>query len=155
MTKKVPLLEWSDMTTSRWQSVVHNLMGESLQLHRDHLMEDVQQTRPVFVGYRSFINYVVEAVLVLLLIAGAWVARRERFFIVVASWFAFDMLMHLGFGFGLNEVYIMTAHWAFIFPIGAAYMLRRSPSGALRLLVASLTVWLWAWNGTIIVGYLL
>lgn len=155
MTKKVPLLEWSDMTTSRWQSAVDNLMGESLQLHRDHLMEDVQQTRPVFVGYRSFINYVVEAVLVLLLIAGAWVARRERFFLVVASWFAFDMLMHLGFGFGLNEVYIMTAHWAFIFPIGAAYMLRRSPSGALRLLVAALTVWLWAWNGTIIVGYLL
>lgn len=65
------------------------------------------------------------------------------------------MLMHLGFGFGLNEVYIMTAHWAFIFPIGAAYMLRRSTSGTLRLLVASLTVWLWAWNGTIIVGYLL
>lgn len=155
MTKKVPLLEWSDMTTSRWQSAVDNLMGESLQLHRDHLMEDVQQTRPVFVGYRSFINYVVEAVLVLLLIAGAWVARRERFFLVVASWFAFDMLMHLGFGFGLNEVYIMTAHWAFIFPIGAAYMLRRSPSGALRLLVAALTVWLWAWNGTIIAGYLL
>lgn len=155
MTKKVPLLEWSDMTTSRWQSAVDNLMGESLQLHRDHLMEDVQQTRPVFVGYRSFINYVVEAVLVLLLIAGAWVARRERFFLVVASWFAFDMLMHLGFGFGLNEVYIMTAHWAFIFPIGAAYLLRRSTSGALRLLVASLTVWLWAWNGTIIVGYLL
>ena len=155
MTKKVPLLEWSDMTTSRWQSVVDNLMGESLQLHRDHLMEDVQQTRPVFVGYRSFINYVVEAVLVLLLIAGAWVARRERFFLVVASWFAFDMLMHLGFGFGLNEVYIMTAHWAFIFPIGAAYLLRRSTSGALRLLVASLMVWLWAWNGTIIVGYLL
>lgn len=155
MTKKVPLLEWSDMTTSRWQSAVDNLMGESLQLHRDHLMEDVQQKRPVFVGYRSFINYVVEAVLVLLLIAGAWVARRERFFLVVASWFAFDMLMHLGFGFGLNEVYIMTAHWAFIFPIGAAYLLRRSTSGALRLLVASLTVWLWAWNGTIIVGYLL
>ena len=136
MTKKVPLLEWSDMTTSRWQSAVHNLMGESLQLHRDHLMEDVQQKRPVFVGYRSFINYVVEAVL------------------VVASWFIFDMTMHMGFGFGLNEVYIMTAHWAFIFPIGAAYLLRRSPSGALRLLVAALTVWLWAWNGTIIVGYL-
>ena len=154
MTKKVPLLEWSDMTTSRWQSAVHNLMGESLQLHRDHLMEDVQQTRPVFVGYRSFINYVVEAVLVLLLVVSAWVARRERFFLVVASWFIFDMTMHMGFGFGLNEVYIMTAHWAFIFPIGAAYLLRRSPSGALRLLVAALTVWLWAWNGTIIVGYL-
>ena len=34
-------------------------------------------------------------------------------------------------------------------------MLRCSPSGALRLLVAALTVWLWAWNGTILFGYLL
>ena len=61
----------------------------------------------------------------------------------------------LGFGYGQNGGCITTAQWAFIFPIGAAYLLRRSTSGALRLLVASLTVWLWAWNGTIIVGYLL
>lgn len=61
------------------RSVVDNLMGESLQLHRDHLLEDVQQERPVFVGYRSYMNYVVEAIVVLLLIAGALVARRQRF----------------------------------------------------------------------------
>lgn len=57
LTKSVPLLEWSDMTTSRWQSAVDNLFGESLQLHRDYLLEDVQQTRPVFVEYRSAVIY--------------------------------------------------------------------------------------------------
>ena len=46
MTKKVPLLEWSDMTTSRWQSVVDNLMGESLQLHRDHEEEAFAARHP-------------------------------------------------------------------------------------------------------------
>ena len=155
VAKDVPLLEWSDMTTPRLRSVADNLFGESLQLHRDHLMEDVQQTRPVFVSYRWAVNYVVEAVLVLLLVAGAWVARRERFFLVVLSWFALDMLMHLGFGFGLNEVYIMTAHWAFIIPIAIAYLLRRTTSAAVRVLVAALAVWLWVWNASIISGYLL
>ena len=154
LTKNVPLLEWSDMTTSRWQSAVDNLFGESLQLHRDYLLEDVQQTRPVFVGYRSAVNYIVEALVVLLLVAGAWIARREKFFLMVLSWFAFDMIMHMGFGFGLNEVYIMTAHWAFIIPIAAGYILRRKNSMAARVLVVALTLWLWAYNAVIVIGYL-
>lgn len=154
LTKNVPLLEWSDITTDRWQSAVDNLFGESLQLHRDHLLEDVQQTRPVFVQYRSALNYVVEALLVVLLAVGAWTARREKFFLMVLAWFGFDMLMHMGFGFGLNEVYIMTAHWAFIIPIAAGYILRRSNSMAPRVLVAALAVWLWAYNATIVIGYL-
>lgn len=154
LTKDVPLLEWSDITTDRWQSAVDNLFGESLQLHRDYLLEDVQQTRPVFVQYRSALNYVVEALLVVLLAVGAWTARREKFFLMVLAWFGFDMLMHMGFGFGLNEVYIMTAHWAFIIPIAAGYILRRSNSMATRVLVAALAVWLWAYNAAIVIGYL-
>lgn len=154
LTKSVPLLEWSDMTTSRWQSAVDNLFGESLQLHRDYLLEDVQQTRPVFVEYRSAVNYIAEALVVLLLVAGAWIARREKFFLMVLSWFAFDMIMHMGFGFGLNEVYIMTAHWAFIIPIAAGYILRRKNSMAARVLVAALALWLWAYNAVIVIGYL-
>lgn len=154
LTKNVPLLEWSDITTDRWQSAVDNLFGESLQLHRDYLLEDVQQTRPVFVQYRSALNYVVEALLVVLLAVGAWTARREKYFLMVLAWFGFDMLMHMGFGFGLNEVYIMTAHWAFIIPIAAGYILRRSNSMAPRVLVAALAVWLWAYNAAIVIGYL-
>lgn len=154
LTENVPLLEWSDITTDRWQSAVDNLFGESLQLHRDYLLEDVQQTRPVFVQYRSALNYVVEALLVVLLAVGAWMARREKFFLMVLAWFGFDMLMHMGFGFGLNEVYIMTAHWAFIIPIAAGYILRCSNSMAPRVLVAALAVWLWAYNAAIIIGYL-
>lgn len=154
LTENVPLLEWSDTTTDRWQSAVDNLFGESLQLHRDYLLEDVQQTRPVFVQYRSALNYVVEALLVVLLAVGAWTARREKFFLMVLAWFGFDMLMHMGFGFGLNEVYIMTAHWAFIIPIAAGYILRRSNSMAPRVLVAVLAVWLWAYNAAIVIGYL-
>lgn len=150
LTKSVPLLEWSDMTTDRLRTVVDNLFGESLQLHRDHLLEDVQQTRPVFVSYRSALNYIVEGLLVLLFVAGAWVARRERFFLMLLSWFAFDMLMHIGFGFGINEVYIMTAHWAFIIPIAIGYLLKRMRGWGVRWMVMALVVWLWVYNGSLI-----
>ena len=49
----------------------------------------------------------------------------------------------------------MTAHWAFIIPIAAAYLLRQRQDAWLRFAVAALTVWLWAYNGTVLVEYLL
>ena len=156
LTSNVPLLEWSDVTTSRWRTVVDNLFGESLQLHRDHLLEDVQETRPVFVSYRSVVSYVVEALVVLLFVAGAWTARRSRLFRVLFLWFAFDMTMHIGFGFGINEVYIMTAHWAFIIPIAIGFLLKSVSSrlsAAVRYVVAATTVWLLVYNLTVITRY--
>ena len=156
LSSDIPLLEWSDMSTPRLPSAVDNLFGESLQLHRDHLLEDVQQTRPVFVPYRSFTNYVTEAVIVILFIAGAWKGRRNRLFQVAFLWFAFDMLMHMGFGFGLNEVYIMTAHWAFVIPLAVGFLIKSADArhaAMVRSAVAVCTVWLLAYNLTVLVQY--
>lgn len=158
MTESVPLLKWSDMTTPRLRSVWENLFGESLQLHRDHFLEDVQQTRPVFVSYRWTFSYVVEALLLALFAVGVWCGRRSRLLWIAMSWFAFDMLMHVVFGFGLNEVYIMTAHWAFVIPIAAAFALAhhdRRMAMTARLTTVALTVWLWAYNGWLITDYLI
>ena len=182
LTADLPVLQWSDVTTSRSKTVVDNLFGETFILHRRHLLEDVQQQRPVFVSYESPVFYVIEALIALLFVVGLWAGRRERLLRMLLSWFAFDMLMHVGFGFGINEVYIMAAHWAFIVPIATGYLLRRLPprfpprpserglggeawgSGgeawgaggeALRWSIAILTVALLSYNGTLIVNYLL
>ena len=157
MTKDVPLLEWSDMTTPRLQSITENLFGESLQLHRDHLLEDVQQTRPVFVSYRWAVSYVVEALIVLLFAAGIWYGRHSRLLHLVLSWIAFDMTMHIIFGCGLNEAYIMAAHWAVVIPIAAAFLFKNSGarlSRCARILTLLLTLWLWAYNGWLIDDFL-
>lgn len=158
MTEKLPLLEWSDMTTPRLRSVWDNLFGESLQLHRDHLLEDVLQTRPIFVSYRWTISYVVEALVIALFALGVWCGRRSRLMWLAMSWFGFDMLMHVVFGFGLNEVYIMTAHWAFAIPIAIAYTLRYADkhlATAARATALACTLWMWGYNGWILAGYLL
>ena len=61
-------------------------------------------------------------------------------------------------GFGLNEVYIMAAHWAFIIPIAIGYLLKglsaRNQSH-LRLIVMVLAVFLFFYNGLLIAQYLL
>ena len=73
------------------------------------------------------------------------------------SYFGFDLLLHVGLGFGLNEVYIMAAHWIFAIPIAMSYLFARLNGRALpylRITVGLLTLFLWIWNLSLIVKYL-
>lgn len=152
-------MRWTDATTSRASTAVENLFGESIQLHQDHLLQDTLRSRPVIVPYRWVVNYVVEGVLVLLFVAGIWCGRRSRFLWMALSGFAFDMLLHMGLGFGINEVYIMGAHWLFVVPLAVGFLLRKcygSRSEAwLRGLLSVLVCWLFGYNLTLFVGYLI
>ena len=149
---------WTDITTSRSESIVENLLGESIQLHQDNVLGDVLKSRPMIVHYRHWYNYAVEGLIALLFVLGVWAGRRSRFMWLVMSYFALDMVLHIGLGFGINEVYIMSAHWIYALPIAVAFLLknvgRRRYQLALKGVLALLAVWLWAWNVTLIVGYL-
>ena len=155
---KTGFLSWTDISTPRWDSTVENLLGESLQLHQDNLLEDTLRSRPVIINYRYWFNYAVELLLVLLFLGGLWYGWRSRFLWMLLSCMAFDLALHLGLGFGLNEVYIMTAHWVFVVPVAISFLIHEKRGLAhlgLRLLVTLLTLWLWAWNGWLLAGYLL
>ena len=149
---------WTDITTSRSESIVENLLGESIQLHQDNVLGDVLKSRPMIVHYSHWYNYAVEGLIALLFVLGVWAGRRSRFMWLVMSYFALDMVLHIGLGFGINEVYIMSAHWIYAIPIAVAFLLknvgRRRYQLALKGVLALLAVWLWAWNVTLIVGYL-
>ena len=159
-------LRWTDITTPRWDSMVENLFGESIMLHQDELLGDTLRHRPLIVVYRWWICYAVEAVLVILSLVGIWFGRKSRFLWLTLAGFAFDMVIHLGLGFGLNEVYIMASHWVFAMPISIAYLLRSSIThlqfsifnfqfSILRILLVVLTAFLWLYNGSLLVSYLL
>ena len=150
-------MAWTDVSTPRWESTIENLLGEGFQLHRDYLLEDCLRTKPAIVPYRSWYNYAIEVLIVLLFVGGVWCGRRSRFLWMLLSCLAFDMVLHLGLGFGLNEVYIMTAHWAFIVPVVIGYLFHKEHGlrhFSLHIIVGLLTLWLWLWNGWLIVGYL-
>ena len=151
-------MRWTDISTSRLQSSIENLFGESIQLHRDHLLEDMYKRRPVIVHYRWAINYVAEGLLVLLFVVGLWVGRRNKLLFMALAFAAMDWVLHVGLGFGLNEVYIMTAHWAYVLPLGLAALLLTATSQKrtlLRIAIGSLTLWLYAWNLYSTIDYLL
>ncbi len=150
-------LKWTDISTPRSITIVENLFGESLQLHQKHLLQDVLTSRPVIVTYDWALNYIVEGILVLFFIVGVWCARRSKLFWLVASFAAMDMLLHIGLGFGINEVYIMTCHWVYIIPIALAFLLRSlhgKYQQGLRLVLAALTAFLLIYNISLLMQYL-
>ena len=148
-------LKWTDISTSRWQSVYENLFGESLQFHRQHFLEDTLVGRPVFVKYDTVFNYIVEALILLLALAGIWVGRKHRFLWLCLSCFGFDMFIHLVLGFGLNEIFIMAPHFMFVLPIATAYLFSRVRWKWLRLAVVFLTIYLLVYNGYLLTDFLL
>jgi hypothetical protein len=148
-------LKWTDISTSRWQSVYENLFGESLQFHRQHFLEDTLVGRPVFVKYDTVYNYVIEGIILLLALAGIWVGRKCRFLWLCLSYFVFDMFIHLILGFGLNEIFIMAPHFMFVLPIAIAYLFSRVRWRWLRLAVFFLTIYLLVYNGYLLTDFLL
>ena len=148
-------LKWTDISTSRWQSVYENLFGESLQFHRQHFLEDTLVGRPVFVKYETVFNYIVEAIILLLALAGIWVGRKRRFLWLCLSCFGFDMFIHLILGFGLNEIFIMAPHFMFVLPIATAYLFKSVNWQWLRLTVVFLTIYLLVYNGYLLTDFLL
>ena len=148
---------WTDATTQRGASIVENLFGEGIQLHQDHLLEDELRHRPMIVKYRHWENYAVEAIIGILFVLGIIMGRKSKFLWLVMSYFALDMLLHIGLGFGINEVYIMTVHWIYAVPIAIAFVWKGMPSrgkGYVALLVWVLALYLLVYNGNLIFKYL-
>ena len=148
-------LKWTDISTSRWQTIYENLLGETIQFHRRHFLEDTLVGRPLFVPYLSVFSYVIEALVVLLALMGVWYGRRSRFLQLCLSCLAIDLGIHLVLGFGINEVFIMAPHFLFILPIATAYLLRETRGHAIRLAVTALTAYLFTYNGILLTYFLL
>jgi len=156
---KGEFMNWTDATSSRTLSIVENLMGESIQLHQDYLLEDELRgncNRPMFVHYRHALNYVVEAVIALLFIAGVWAGRKSKFLWLVMSYFALDMMLHIGLGFGINEVYIMTGHWIYALPIAIGFLMKEAQGRyllGLASVLLTIGLFLLIYNGSLIISY--
>ena len=154
---KGEFMNWTDATSSRTLSIVENLMGESIQLHQDYVLQDELRHRPMFVNYRYAFNYIVEALIIILFLAGIWAGRKSRYLWLVMLYFGLDMLLHIGLGFGLNEVYIMSGHWIYALPIAIGFLLKETRhqrySLCLKSLLLTIGLFLLIYNGILIIGY--
>ena len=93
--------------------------------------------------------------MLLLFAIGIWCGRKNRFLWLCLSCFAFDMLIHLFLGFGINEVFIMAPHFMFVLPIATAYLLKILQTKWLRIGILLLTLYLFIYNGYLLTTFLL
>lgn len=161
---KGEFMRWTDKTTSRWDVGVECLFGEALQFHKDYLLGDVLRNRPLIVKYRHAANYVVEGCIVLMFLIGVWFGRRSLLLWTAMSMFGMDMVLHMGLGFGINEIYIMTAHYMFVVPIAMAQTLTTRPiprKGSRKdmgrrlyvTLIYAVAAWCLVWNVSALVEF--
>ncbi|MGM9712626.1 MAG: DUF6080 domain-containing protein [Prevotella sp.] len=156
-------MRWTDITTPRWDTAVENLFGEAIVLHSDYLLGDVLRDRPVIVRYRCPMHYVFEALIILLFAAGIWLGRKSLLMWTTMSFFMMDMALHVGLGFGINEIYIMSPHYLFVIPIAMAFVLKSLGGVAaqsrwlrtVRSLIVVTTLWCWANNLYLIISYMI
>jgi len=141
--------------------VYENFFGESIQLHRKYVLGDVLSRRPVIVRYNWWWQYAAEVIYVLLFVlgmaCGLYRKSSRRLFGLLFAILAYTLLLHFVLGFGLNEVFIMSAHWIYAIPlaISSLYSLRKTWALAtLNGLIACLTLYLLAYNGTLLFRYL-
>lgn len=151
----------TDYKIDRLPSLVENVFGEGFILHNRYPLRDANKDhRPVLVRYKYWWNYAFEAVIVLLFAAGVWYGRKKRLMWMVMSMCLFDMLLHVGLNFASADVYIMTAHWAFVIPIAVAYLIKETASMpklnmAIVCAVLFLTLYMWGHNLQIIIQHII
>ena len=155
------LFEYTDNTIDRGPPLVENFFGEGFILHPEHLMEDPnlkKNPRPVIVHYLDWWNYVAEGAILVLFLGGIIYGRKKRLLWIAMMPFLFDVFLHIGMRFAATDVYIMTAHWAYIIPIAIGFMLKemKKPGrNAIDAILIVLTLFLWWNNLTLLVPYLL
>lgn len=155
-----PIVTNTEYHIDRIPSLVENIFGEGLLLHEDYPLKDANREghRPVLVRYNHWWYYCIEAIIVVLFIMGAWYGRHSRLMWMALSMFLCDMLLHVGLNFASSDVYIMTAHWAFILPISYAYLLKKVHchskvlTGMLLCIIALLALFLW-WHNLSLVAH--
>ena len=155
------LFEYTDNSVDRIPLLYENFFGEGFILHPEHLMEDAnakKNPRPVLVYYNDWWNYVAEGAILVLFLAGILYGWRKRLLWIAMMPFLFDVLLHIGMRFAATDVYIMTAHWAYVIPIAIGLMLKGIGSSWRKIIgtvLILLTVFLWWHNLSLLVPYLL
>lgn len=155
------LFEYTDNTIDRGPLLVENFFGEGFILHPEHLMEDPnlkKNPRPVIVHYLDWWNYVAEGAILVLFLGGIIYGRKKRLLWIAMMPFIFDVFLHIGMRFAATDLYIMTAHWAYIIPIAIAFMLKemKKPGrNVIDTILVVLTLFLWWHNLSLLVPYLL
>ena len=130
--------------------IFFNFFGESFIFHKKGFLVD----RMKYGLYDNPLCHVVQMLLFFMAFYGMFLGKKDKFLRLCMSFFAFDFMLHIIFGFAFSEVYIMAPHWAFFFPICFAYLIKYGKHKyIIRYVISIVTVFLLTYNGFLLMRY--
>ena len=101
---------------NKWQLLIDNFLSDPLLFHHTtgiiHSHDTIQLP-----SYPSVWFYLPIAIIFLLVLISVIVNWRKPIIHLFCSCFSFDMFMHFGIGYGIEEGQLFCGHWLFFIPI--------------------------------------
>lgn len=133
--------------TSRWQLFIDNFLSDPILFH--HTTGIIYSHDTIHLpSYPSVWFYVPIAVIFLLVLTSVIVNWRKPVIHLFCCCFVFDLFMHFGIGYGMEEGQLFCGHWLFFIPVvaGLTTNLNNSLGKTIQALVLMLTFFLLATN---------
>jgi len=86
------------------------------------------EVRTIDIGYDSWLQPALLALLYALSLAGAWIGRHHPLAKVLGAMFLVDIVLHFVIGWGLSEAQLYGAHWFYSIPLCAGLLLANAKS---------------------------
>lgn len=115
-------LYWVKGNVSKYSAFIYNMFGESVLLHKNSINKESVS----FGSYSSTFVNIVNYVFIIMVFCGIVVGCKERLMKLLAIFLSVDFLLHIIVGYGINEVYIFSPHYLFIFIISIGYLIKKT-----------------------------
>lgn len=133
--------------TSKWQLFIDNFLSDPILFH--HTTGIIYSHDTIQLpAYPSAWFYVPIAVIFLLVLSSVIVNWRKPVIQLFCCCFIFDLFMHFGIGYGMEEGQLFCGHWLFFIPVvaGLTTNFNKSLEKTVQALVLALTLFLLTTN---------
>ena len=130
-------LSYRGSDLSRWTLFIENYISEPIVFH--HTTGILFSNETIHLpSYSSQLLYIPIIIIYTLVLFSIILNRNNQIIHLFCLCFGFDLFMHFGIGYGLEEGQLFCGHWIFFIPIVIGVLLKEYPSA--KLIVMSFTI---------------
>ena len=109
-------LNFQGTSISKWHLFISNFLSEPLLFHHTKGIIYSQETT-ILPEYPSMFYYIPIIIITLLVTYSIFNNRHNTIIQFICCCFVFDLFMHFGIGYGIEEAQLFCGHWIFYIPI--------------------------------------
>ena len=139
--------DYQGSDNNKWQLFFENFLSEPFLFH--HTNGIISSFETIHLpSYPSVLYYVPIVIIFLLVVSSVVVNWHKRFIHLFCCCFGFDLFMHFGIGYGMEEGQLFCGHWLFFIPIviGLLTNIHKGVGKTIQVLVMTISIFLLTTN---------